>query len=138
MFLYTIMEALAGIVAGIWLAFHTKKSDGVTYGKLDRAGRVTNIILIPVYFCLSPLYMFLGMICSPANDGFWGLLGWIISIVCASCALVCGVGLGLSVAFRKRGKSRLGFAIQFAGLLAIGLTILLYTVFVGNLLRPLN
>lgn len=138
MILYTILTALAGVIGGIWLAVHTKKSASVTYGKLDQAGRVTNIVLIPVYVFLSPLYMFLGMICSPAHDGFLGLVGWIVSIVCASTALVCGIGLGFSVALRKKGKRGLSFAVQFAGVIAIGLEVLLYAVFVGNLLSPLN
>jgi uncharacterized membrane-anchored protein YitT (DUF2179 family) len=61
---------------------------------LDKAGRITNILLIPVYLCLSPLYLFLGMIANPRYEGFLGVLGWIVSVVMASAALFCGVGLG--------------------------------------------
>ena len=82
--------------------------------------------------------LFLGMIANPQYDGFLGVLGWIVAIVMASAALFCGIGLGLSVAFRKRGKSKLSFAVQFAGLGGIGLTLLLFFVFYGNLLKPLN
>ena len=78
------------------LAVCTKKADGVTYGKLEKAGRITNILLIPVFVCLSPLYLFLGMISNPDYDGFLGLLGWIVSIINASAALFCGLGLGFS------------------------------------------
>ena len=138
MFLYTTIEAIVAVVAGILIAVCTKKSDGVVCGKLDRVGRITNILLIPVYLCLSPLYLFLGMIAKPRYEGFLGVLGWIVSIIMASAALFCGVGLGLSVAFRKKGKSKLSFAVQFAGVGGIALTLILFFLFYGNLLRPLN
>ena len=108
MFLYTTIEAIVAIVAGILIAVCTKKADGVVYGKLDKAGRVTNILLILVYLCVSPLYLFLGMIANPRYDGFLGVLGWIVAIVMASAALFCGIGLGLSVAFRKQQAELLG------------------------------
>ena len=138
MYLYTVTEAVIAVIAGILIAVCTKKADDVSYGKLDKIGRVTNILLIPVYACISPLYLFLGMIASPRYDGFLGLLGWVVAIIMASAALFCGIGLGLSVAFRKRGKSKLSFAVQFAGIGGICLTLILFFVFYGNLLRPLN
>ena len=138
MYLYTTIEAWVAVIAGILLAVCTKKADGVEYGKLDKAGRVTNILLIPVYVCLLPFCLFLGMIANPQYDGFLGVLGWVVAIVMASAALFCGIGLGLSVAFRKRGKSKLSIAVQFAGLGGIGLTLLLFFVIYGNLLNPLN
>ena len=138
MFLYTTIEAIVAVIVGILIAVCTKKADGVVYEKLDKAGRITNILLIPVYLCLSPLYLFLGMIANPRYEGFLGVLGWIVSIIMASAALFCGIGLGLSVAFRKQGKSKLSFAVQFAGFAGIGLTLLLFFVFYGNLLSPLN
>lgn len=110
----------------------------MVYGKLDKAGRITNILLIPVYVCLLPLCLFLGMIASPRYDGFLGILGWIVSVVMASATLFCGTGLGLSVALRKKGRSKLSFAVQFAGMGGIGLTVILFFLFYGNLLRPLN
>ena len=138
MYLYTIIEAIIAVIAGILLAICTKKADGVTYSKLDKAGRITNIILIPLYVCLSPLYLFLGMISSPAHDGFLGIIGWIVSVINASAALFCGLGLGLSVALRKKGKSKQSFAIQFLGFGGIALTVGFYCLFAGNLLRFLN
>lgn len=138
MFLYITIEAIVAVIVGILIAVCTKKADGVVYEKLDKAGRITNILLIPVYLCLSPLYLFLGMIANPRYEGFLGVLGWIVSIIMASAALFCGIGLGLSVAFRKQGKSKLSFAVQFAGFAGIGLTLLLFFVFYGNLLSPLN
>ena len=138
MFLYTVIEAIVGLVAGILLAACSKKANNVSYGKLDKAGRITNIILILVYTCLSPLYLFFGMISTPRYDGILGILGWIVSLIIASAALFCGVGLGLSVAWRKKGRSKLSFAVQFAGLVGIGLSVGLYCIFAGNLLRYLN
>ena len=138
MFLYTIIGAIVAVVAAILLAACTKKADGVVYGKLDKAGRITNIILTLVYLFLAPFYMFLGMISYPDHDGFLGLLGWIVSIINASAALFCGLGLGFSVALRKKGQSKLSFAVQFAGLVGIGLTVGMYCLFAGNLLSPLN
>ena len=138
MFIYVILEAIVGIVAGIVIAKRTKKSDGVTYGALDRAGRITNIILTVIYACLSPFYMFLGMISEGYKNGFMGVLGWIVAIIIASAALICGLGIGASVALRKKGKSALSFAVQFAGVIAIALAFVLYALFVGVLIRPLN
>jgi hypothetical protein len=138
MFLYTIIEAIVAVVAAILLAARTKKADGVVYGKLDKAGRITNVILTIVYLRLAPVYMVLGIISYPDHDGFLGVLGWIVSIVNASAALFCGLGLGFSVALRKKGKSKLSFAVQFAGLVGIGLTVGMYCLFAGNLLGSLN
>lgn len=138
MFLYTVIEAIAAVAAAILLAASTKKTDGVVYGKLDKACRITNILLTLVYVGLSPLYLFLGMISSPAQDGLLGILGWIVSILIASAALFCGLGLGCSVALRKKGRSRLSFVVQFAGVIGIVISVGLYCLFAGNLLRYLN
>ena len=135
---YVWIEAAIGIIAGILLAVCSKKAEGVTYGKLDKAGIVTNIVLLVTYLCISPLYLFLGLVARPAHDGFWGVLGWIVSVICASVALFCGLGLGASVALRKRGKSKLSFAAQFAGVAALALMLLLMLPLYGNLLKPLN
>ena len=138
MFLYTIIEAIVAVVVGILVAVCTKRADGVSYGKLDKIGRFTNILLLLVYVGFSYVYLFLGMIANPRYEGFLGILGWIVSIIMASAALFCGIGLGLSVAFRKKGKSKLSFAVQFAGVGGIGLTFILFFIFYGNLLHPLN
>ena len=138
MFLYTTIEAIVAVIAGILIAVCTKKADGVVYSKLDKIGRITNLILLLFYAGFSFVYLFLGIIARPNYDGFLGILGWIVSVIMASTALICGIGLGLSVAFRKRGKSKLSFDIQFAGLGSIGLTIILFFLFYGNLLRPIN
>ena len=138
MFLYTVLTALVGVVAGILLATRTKKAEGVTYGKPDKAGRITNIVMIPVYMFLSPFCMFIGMICNPAYDGFRGFWGWVVSVVIASATLFCGLGLGASVALRKKGRSKLSFAAQFLGVVSIAIACALFMIFYGNLLKPLN
>ena len=138
MFLYTTIEAIVAVVAGFLLAACTKKSGDVTYGKLDRIGQITNILLLLFYVGFSYVYLFLGIIANPRYDGFLGILGWIVSVIMASAALFCGIGLGLSVAFRKKGRSKLSFAVQFLGVGGIALTFALFFLFYGNLLRPLN
>lgn len=102
MFLYTVIEAIIAVIAGILIAICTKKTEGVTYNKLDKIGQVTNILLCLFYIGFSFFYLFLGIIANPRYNGF---LRWIVSIIMASAALFCGIGLGLSVAFRKRGKA---------------------------------
>lgn len=138
MYLYVIIEAIVAVVAGLLIAICTKKADGVTYTKLDKAGRITNILLIPVYVCLSPLYLGLGLFSYTTHEGLLGILGWIVAIIVASAALFCGLGLGFSVAFRKKGKSKLSFAVQFAGFAGIALSLLLFFIFYGNLLSSIN
>ena len=138
MILYLIIEAAVGVIAGILLSLLSKQAQGVTYSKLDQAGHVTNILLIPTYVCLAPFYMFLGLIARPAYEGFLGIIGWIVAVVMASAALFCGVGLGLSVALRKQGRSKASFAVQFAGLAAILLTFALFFIFYGSLLLTVN
>ena len=138
MFIYIILCIIAGILSFILLGSLTKKADGVVYNNLDNVGRITNIVLTIAYVFISPLYLFLGLISNPAHEGFLGVIGWIISFLNASTALFCGLGLGLSIAWRKKGKSKLSFAIQFLGLVAIAFTVISYCVFVGNLLQTLN
>ena len=138
MFLYIVLSALAGIIVGAVYAIRTKKQEGLTYGKLDKAGRITNVLLSIVYVCISPLYLFLGALCRPAHDGLLGILGWIVSIIAASAAMICALGIGFSIAWRKQGKSKKSFAVQFAGFAGIALTLLIFFVFYGNLLATLN
>ena len=138
MFIYTVIAAVISVIAAIFLAVSTKKDQDVVYGKLDKAGRITNILLTLVYAALSPLYLFFGIISSPRHDGLLGILGWIVSILIASTPLFCGFGLGFSVKLRKQGKSKQSFFVQFAGAVAIALSVGLYCLFAGNLLHSLN
>jgi cytochrome bd-type quinol oxidase subunit 2 len=138
MFLYTTIEAIVAVVAGILIAVCVKRAKDVTYSKLDKIGWATNILLSLAYICATPFCLFLGMIANPRYDGILGILGWIVSVIMASAAIPCWVGLGLAVAFRKKGRSKLSFAVQFAGLAGIGLTLALFFIFYGNLLKPIN
>ena len=115
-----------------------KKKEGVVYGKLDKAGRITNILLLIAYICMTPFCMFIGMISEPAYEGFLGILGWIVAVIIGSAPLFGGLGLGFSVAWRKQGKSKQSFAVQFAGVLGIALTFILFMLFYDNLLSSIN
>jgi hypothetical protein len=138
MFFYVLLEAIAGIVIGILLAVRTKKSEDVTYGKLDKVGIATNIMLIPAYLLMSPACLFIGMISEPYGEGILWIFGLLVSLIVASAPLICCLGLGFSVALRRKGKSKLSFAVQFAGFAGIVLMVLLYGVFAGTLISPLN
>lgn len=138
MTIYTIFVAIVAVAAGIVIAVRTKKADHVTYTDLDKAGRIINILMLFVYLRLAPAYLFLGMASEPAHDGILGILGWIVGIIIASASLPCGLGLGFSVALRKKGRSKLSFTVQFAGLAGIGLALALYAIFSGNLLISIN
>ena len=136
---YYVIEAVVGVVVGLLLAFCTKKAEGVTYGKLDQAGKITNIALLVVYALLAPLYLMVGALCAPAYEsGILAVIGTILSIIASSAALFCALGLGASVALRKKGKSKLSFAVQFAGIVGIGLMFLIFLLCYGNLLDTLN
>ena len=138
MFVYTIIEAIVAVVAGIILAASSKKTEGVVYGKLDKAGRITNIVLIPVYICIALFCAIMSIFAYPEYDGFLGILGWIVVVIISSVPLYCGLGLGFSVALRKKGKSKKSFVVQFAGLAGAVLSITLFCIFYGNLLSSLN
>lgn len=109
MFLYVILSAICGVIGGILLSVCTKKKENVVYGALDNAGVVTNIVLTIIYAISAPFYMFIGMIAEPYRDGFWGVVGVIIAIIMGSTPLIAGVGIGASVALRRRGKKLLAF-----------------------------
>ena len=138
MYLYTTLAIIIGLIAGIILAASTKKAEGVIYGKRDKAGRITNIALIPVYFVLSLVYIVVSFFASPAHDGFLGVLSWLVCIIIAIAPATCGFGLGFSASLRKKGKSKLSFAVQFAGFAGCILGSLLFMLLYGNLLSSLN
>lgn len=138
MVIYVFLEALVGIVAGILIAACTKRSKEISYGTLDKIGIATNILLIPIYSFVSLFSMFIGMISEPRGEGFLWVIGLIICLIVASSTMSCFIGLGCSVALRKKGKSGLSFAIQFLGVIGSALTFALYCIFVGSLISPLN
>ena len=138
MYLVSIIAAIVALVAGILMAACSKKAEGVVYGKLDKAGRITNIVLIPVYIGLAIFITAVSIFTAPEYDGFLGILGWIVCVIIAIAPLFSGLGLGFSVALRKKGKSKQSFIVQFAGFAGSALSILLFVIFYGNLLSSLN
>lgn len=138
MYLYTAIATIIGLIAGIILAACTKKAEGVAYGKLDKAGQITNIVLIPVYIVLSLVYIAITIFTSPAHDGLLGVLSWLVCLIIAVAPASCGFGLGLSASLRKKGRSKPSFIVQFAGIAGCALGIILFVVFYGNLLASLN
>ena len=138
MYIYVIASVLASIIAGIIIAACSKRAEGVTYNTLDKAGMITNIALIPTYILGAPLCMALAALFCPAYDGILGVIGWIVSVIGASGPATCALGLGFSVSLRKKGKSKLSFWAQFAGVAGLLLTLAIFFLFYGNLLDTLN
>lgn len=135
LYLYIVIVAIVAVITGLILALCTKKAEGVVYGK---AGRISNIVLIPVYAVLSKFCMGIGIFRYPGYEGFLRILGWIVAVIIPSAPLFCFCGLGLSAALHKKGKSKQSFAVQFIGFAAAALSVLLFFVFYGNLLSYLN
>ena len=138
MYLLAALVTIASLVVGIVITVSSKKAEDITYGKLDKAGKITNILLIPVYIFLSIFCIVISMFTAPGYDGFLGIFGWIVCVIIASAPLTCGLGLGFSASLRKKGKSKLSFVIQFAGIAGCALSIILFLVFYDNLLSSLN
>ena len=135
---YPYLASLFGIVWIIFSMIRTKKSGEIVYGKLDKAGVVTNIVLTVVYAFVSPYCLLIGLLCAPAYDGFLGVIGWILSAIASSSILFCGLGIGSSISLRRKGKSKLSFAVQFAGIIGIGIMLLIFFTCYGTLLKELN
>lgn len=137
--LYMTIVAIVAVIAGVLLAACSKKAEGVVYTKLDKAGRITNIVLLLVYAALSMSCMGIGLFCSPNYEaGFLRILGWIIAVFVSSVPLFCALSLGLSVSLRKKGKSKAGFAVQFVGLVCIVLALVLFFTCYGSLVNYLS
>ena len=135
---YMIAQAIIGVVGGLFIALRTKKAENVVYGKLDKAGCITNIVLLLIYALLSPFYLLVGAFSYPAYEGFLGIIGWIVTLIIESAMMFCCLGIGLSVAWRKKGKSKESFMVQFAGLAGIALAVGMFFIFYGNLLDTIN
>ena len=138
MYLFAALAALAGLIAGIIVAVRRKKAEGVVYNKLDNAGKIINILLIPGYILLSLFVIALSIFIEPAYEGILGVLGWIVCVIIAAAPLSCGLGLGFSAALRKKGRSKKSFILLFTGLAHCALSIILFALFYDNLLSSLN
>ena len=139
MYLYFVFMAIVGLVAGIVIAKRSKKIEGVVYGTLDKVGIITNVLLIPVYAIVSIFCLFIVMLgYIPDGEGILAIVAWFLAIIGATGPAFCGLGLGASVALRKKGKSKLSFLVQFAGVAGLSITILFFILFCGNLFGSLN
>ena len=139
MFLYFAFAAVAGLVAGIVIAARSKKAEGVEYGILDKVGVVTNLLLIPAYSIMTLFFLALSMLgMNPESGGFMGVISFIVSFLCASVPALCGLGLGASVAWRRKGKRALGFWAQFAGVAGYALVLLIFVTIGDFVFASLN
>lgn len=139
MIIYILLATILGIFIARIIATHKcEEVVNTEYIELDSIGRITNVALSAIYICLAPLYVLVGLLSVPSKDGFLGVVGWGVAIIISSASFFSALGIGLSVYFRRRGKSKLSFAIQFLGLLSIGVSILLFAIFYGNLLMSIN
>ncbi len=139
MYLYFALAAIAGVVAGIVIAARSKKAEGVVYGTLDKIGIATNILLIPIYFILCTYFFFLVMLgMNPDGEGLLLVVSVIVSVIGATGPAFCGIGLGASVALRKKGKSVQSFLAQFAGIAGLATTFLFFVIFYTTLFASLN
>ena len=132
---YVYLGALFGIFWIIWSMIRAKKAEGIAYGKLDKAGVVTNILLTIFYVMMATPCLFIGLLCQPAYDGFLGIIGGILCIIADSAILLCGLGIGFSISLRRKGKSKLSFAAQFMGVVGIAMMFLIFFSCYGNLLE---
>lgn len=117
----------AGVAVGIVLAVRARKGEAALPTVLDRISLVTNIVLIPVYVILSLLMLFMAAI---TGTGYGAgavqeVLATFFSFVIAATPIYCGIGLGMSVFLRRKGRSVAGFLVQFAGFVGILLMILI-------------
>ena len=140
MIIYILLATILGIFVARIIATH--KCEVVVnreYVGLDDLGRITNVALSAIYICLAPLYMIVGLLSVPSyEEGILAVVGWVVAVIISSASFFSALGIGLSVHLRKRGKSKLSFAIQFLGLISIGISILLFAIFYGNLLMSIN
>jgi hypothetical protein len=122
-----LLFPLAGIAVGIWLVVRAKKGETAVPTVLDKVSWVTNIIMIPVYFIFSMLMLLMASIteASYGSGIVQEIFARIFSCIIAATPIYCGIALGMSVALRKKGRSRAGFFVQFAGFIGIILLVLM-------------
>ena len=79
--------------------------------------KTTFIALIPVYSIFSILMLFMAGI-TDTNYGASSVQEFfavICSLFIASAPIYCGIALGMSVFLRRKGRSLVGFLVQFVG-----------------------
>lgn len=124
---YAFLFYPIALALGLYLALHRKKIPEVRYTLLDKASIALNCILIPVYAVYSFMPMFLGMIIFPTSsaNAWQCVVSILLSAVIAASPVYCAIALGMSVSYRRRGLSKKGFWVQFAGILGIIIPILI-------------
>lgn len=127
---YGMLFMVAGVAAGVLIAVLSKRDVTVAHKPSDWICVVCNIVLIPVYFMLSLLFLFMGGITEAASNAtaMQVILCNVVAFVIAAVPVYCGVSLGLSAAFGKKGKRTAAFMVQFAGFAGMILVVILIAV----------
>lgn len=116
----------AGVIAGALTALLSRRKEGVVPGRTDRISAAAGILLVPVYTVLSMVMVFMASLAKPSGSAAWAPFAVrVLSLLIASAPVFCGVFLGLSAAYRKKGRSRAALLIQFAGFASLALSLLL-------------
>lgn len=120
------------VVAALIIALLVPKR--VNYTRLDKVGLVFNIVLSVVYIPLS-LFGVFSIFMADAIHMYSETVQAIISILISiglALPFVSVASVVLSVVFRKKGKSLLGFLIQFVPLILFLILVIAFE-FIGNI-----
>ena len=114
---FYLLFLIAGIAAGIILVVRARKTEAGTYTVLDKISMVTNVILCIVYF---PLSLIMLLMASITGTGLYAslvqkFLADVFACLIAATPIYCGIALGMSVFLRRKGRSLVGFLVQFVG-----------------------
>jgi hypothetical protein len=92
-FEFYLLFLIAGVAVGILIAVHTPKSEAAVPNAIDRLSLILNILLIPVYFVLSVIMLFMAMITKAQYDAgpTMELFARILSFTIAAAPIYCGI-----------------------------------------------
>lgn len=127
---YSFIALPIAIVIGLGMVILTKRNKKLKLNSLDKVGIFTNIILIPIYFLMSSFAAVLAMAEIPIPEGLSlpYIVGEILLFFIACTPIVCGFSLGLAVRFRRFGRSKQSFLIQFFGATWFAVANLIYEI----------
>lgn len=127
---YSFLAVPMGIIIGVFMVILTKRNPKLQLTNLDRIGIVTNVILIPVYLFLSAFTAVLALATIPEPEGLTlpYVVGELLLFIIACTPIASGFCLGLSVRFRRLGRSSKSFFIQFVGLIWFILANFIYEI----------
>lgn len=138
-FIVTLASTVLGLACGLYFILRARQINPANnLTNIDILTKILNVVVTVMYAMATPMMWFLAMVSEAYNDGFLGFLGWMIAGLIWIVPFFFGFGVGLSVLLRRRGKSIPAFFAQFTGFAAIAVSFLLYALFVGTLLSPLN